>query len=182
MELGSDYLLVQEKRRRAIRRFWALSLIALGLALVSMAGGYYIYAAWARSNLDKLVTSIPFERPLVMPEDDISPPVGLGTSVQEPVVPASGYSISAETSERILLDLAPSSGNPNIMYVDGFGTFQPVDWATLPKETGVMPAAARLVVPLIDVDSGIKPLEIEVQNGIPALETPKWIVGWVPWR
>jgi len=44
-----------------------------------------------------------------------------------------------------------------------------------------MPAAARLVVPLIDVDSGIKPLEIEVQNGIPALETPKWIVGWVPW-
>lgn len=141
-------------------RWVSLSMIALGVLMLVTVGGYYLYAAIARSQLGELEITVPLD------ETDTS----------------SGF--SSIYPGRLVPPL--SWDDPRWADVDYdsdtslFEGFVPVDGSGLPAELGGLAAPTRIEIPSIGLGSTVKALEIVNYGDARGWETPKDVVGHIP--
>ena len=209
MEAGYDYLLLRGRFQRKFAKFSGVFLLVLGGLLLASGGAYYGYAAKARANLDELNVSLPGlidETDQVTglsaasdreQSSSLADEAGfLATADQDdghkesPGLAKLLPAISpADIGARHLYPgeaLAPGYwSNPwayepssyrELLLLQGF---TPIELGDLPYTT-VRPAATRLRVPAIGIDSSVNELEILDLGGSRAYETPANTVGHIP--
>ena len=145
-------------------RWLPLSMIASGVLLLGASGGYYLYAATARSQLGGL----------------------------EYAVSAGGPAGATEQYSRFA-SLYPGSLVPSLSWDDPrwtdvednsfdvvFDGFVPVDGSGVPEGLGGLTAATRIEIPAIGLGSTVKALEVVNYGDAWGWETPKDVVGHIP--
>lgn len=184
MEAGYDFLLLHGRLKRSFLTSSGLFLFVFGAVLLAGAGGFYLYAAKARANLAELTVSLPgiiktaSDAPLTAPA--IIPP----DSHALEVVPPPGIPASAIAAQR----LSPSES----LWSDPLA-YEPLDYRKqvllqgfTPMSTsqalpyGSQPPATRIMIPDINVDSGVNQLQILDLEDSRAYETPANTVGHIP--
>ena len=150
---------------RAVRtwskgRWLSLSMIALGVLLLVVAGGYYLYAAMVRSQLGGLEYAVSSE--------------------------VTGQSSSFASIYPGSLVPSLSWDDPRWTDVDYdsyralFEGFTLLDGDGAPEETGGLTAPTRIEIPAIDLGSTVKALEVLNYGDARGWETPKDVVGHIP--
>ena len=160
MEAGYDYLHGRLKRR--ITNITGICLLAVGLLLLVSGGAYYVYAANAKSNLDRLV-SIPAPRVVNRITGSTASSVSLfpGKSVQaEFWTDLFGYE-PLYYRQRRLLDGVNPIDKPGLLITD------------------VKPAT-RIIIPSIGINSAISELSIVDLGDSRYYESPNNTVGHIP--
>jgi sortase (surface protein transpeptidase) len=188
MEAGYDYLLAPGRVKRKIFGLTGILLSVLGLVLLAGGGGYYLYAAIARSQLDQLNTTLPAGVSVApgpaqqgaSPESEASAPIEIAPP---PGIPLSAIASQAIThGESPLVDAwtDPRSYEPldyrREVLLRGFTPLE-VDQAA---PMGSLPAATRLIVPDLGIDSGVTELAIQNLGDSRSYETPVNAVGHIP--
>ncbi|MBF8266592.1 MAG: putative sortase [Dehalococcoidia bacterium] len=179
MAVGKDYIVIRALRSWRKRRWLAYSAIALGVLLIAFTLGYFIYAAFLRSNLDDLEYTVP-------PQDLGGPgnPTPTSTAGSTPS-PARVTLLSSS-----FITLYPGKLLPSLYWNDPrwtdvaydsytslFEGFTPLEGG---EATDSLSVPVRLAVPAIFLDSPIKTLEIINLGDARAWETPKNVVGHIP--
>jgi len=144
-----------------------LSLIATGLLLLGITGGYYLYSHIAHSQLESLEYRIP-------DGDMESPLLGNGeTSAFTTLYPGSAVA-------SLYWD------NPRWSDV-GYGVsnelprgFTPVAPNGISREAGGLTSPTRIKIPAIGIDSTVKALAVLTYGDAKGWETPKDVVGHIP--
>lgn len=138
MVTGYDYLLLREGHRRRIVRFLALSMVIVGVVMVSLSGGYYLYSLKARSGIMSLE---------VRAADDLSPS---GVSA----LPANGILGEMSTAKQSSLVSSIGTGDQATGTADVAGSYEgnatSVAAAVEPSVSLTLPAsaiAARSIFP-----------------------------------
>ena len=203
MEAGYDYLLLRGRFQRKLAKFVGIFLFVLGALLLASGGAYYGYAAKARADLDQLNVTLPGS---VTGNDQVTAVSDApydGQWLQDVYGETQGSdSQDSQMLAKLLPAMSPTAIGAQQLYpgealVAGSWSnpwayeppsyremlllqgFTPVEFANLPTET-VLPAATRLIVPAIDIDSSISELEILDLGGSRAYETPANTVGHIP--
>ncbi|MEK7807330.1 MAG: sortase [Chloroflexota bacterium] len=208
MEAGYDYLLLRGRLQRRLFRYSGIFIFLFGAVLLAASGTYYGYAANARADLDRLNVPVPeVTSTLAMAATDlVSFPfdqVELGMSLVElaassaaewdamipapaklrPQLPAIAIGSQRLYPGESLLasawsdpqSYAPLSYREEVL----LRGFTPVEIdPNLLLDT--LPAATRIIVPSIGVDSTVKELQILDLGGSRAYETPDRAVGHIP--
>ena len=184
MDAGYDFLLLHGRLKRTFLTSSGLFLFVFGAVLLAGAGGFYLYAAKARSNLAEMTVSLPgiikatSDDPLTAPVNAL-PDGGALEVVSPPGIPA-----SAIAAQR----LSPSES----LWSDPL-SYEPLDYRKqvllrgfTPMSTsqalpyGSQPPATRIMIPDIDVDSGVNQLQILDLEDSRAYQTPANTVGHIP--
>ena len=150
---------------RAVRtwskgRWLSLSMITLGVLLLIVAGGYYVYAAMARSHLGTLEYAISSE---VTGQSNRFASIYPGNLVP---------SLSWDDPRWANVDYDSSKA-----FFEGFTL---LDGDGIPEETGGLTAPTRIEIPAIDLVSTVKALEVLNYGDARGWETPKDVVGHIP--
>jgi LPXTG-site transpeptidase (sortase) family protein len=187
MEAGYDYLLLRGRLQRHLLGFSGLFLLVFGALLLVGGGAYYTYAAKARADLDQLNVALP-EADRAFPDNQDSARASGPSSAFELVAPPPGIPASAIANQRLY------SGNP--LTADSWTNplaYEPLAYReqvllqgftpmkvgqALPM--GSQPAATRIMIPSLGVDSGVKDLAVVDLANSRAYETPVDTVGHIP--
>ena len=188
MQAGYDYLLAPGRRKRGLSGYIGLALSLVGALLLVGGGGYYIYATNARSQLDSMNVSLPSEAsvaPDPVPEGSsaVTAIPALPEIVPPPGIPESAIAGQTVThGESPLVDVwsDPLSYEPldyrREVLLRGF-TLMEFNQAA---PVGSLPAATRLILPEIGIDSGVTELAIEDLGDSRGYETPVNTIGHIP--
>ncbi len=156
-------------RKMAWRRAIAISLIALGFLSLALAASYLIYGQVAKSRLDDLVYPLPTQVAPTPTGPEVVAAIDPGKMSLYP-----GSQLNPKYWSAPLWagsDPIPASGLP--------AGFTPIDTATTARLHS-LPAATGIKIPLIEVDSTVKDLEVVNLKDSRSYETPKWTVGHIP--
>jgi sortase (surface protein transpeptidase) len=208
MEAGYDYLLLRGRLQRRLFRYSGIFIFLFGAVLLAASGTYYGYAANARADLDRLNVAVPggtstldIAAPNLVsfPFEQVVPGMGLvepaaGSAAEwdavspapamlRPQVPAIAIGSQRLYPGESLLasawsdpqSYAPLSYREQIL----LQRFTPVE-IDQSQLLGTLPAATRIIVPSIGVDSTVKELQILDLGGSRAYETPDRAVGHIP--
>ena len=188
MEAGYDYLLAPGRRKRGLAGNLGIILSLAGVLLLAGGAGYYLYATIARSQLDQMnvtlpsITSFaPVPNPVgPSPMDDILTPPEI---LPPPGIPGSAIAVQTIThGETSLIDVwsDPLSYEPldyrREVLLRGF---TPMDLSQA-APIGSLPAATRLILPDIGIDSGVAELGIRNLGDSRTYETPVDTIGHIP--
>lgn len=94
MDVGSDLIFVRALASRRLRRILGVAMVGVGVLLLAGAGSYYLYATYARSQLDELEVNRPLPtqasptRSLVVAPEEPAP-TAVPTTVPPTAVPTS---------------------------------------------------------------------------------------------
>lgn len=162
----------------------ALSLIALGVLLLSLPLAYAVYGWRARARLPQLEATaplVPLSAPL--PTQPPAPtPTPRATAVATPT-PAPSPRSSVYPAD--LVDprdwLSPRWARADTDNTGGVdpGRFRPVDWRDAPPP-GTLPRATRLRIPILGIDAAVEELRILDLGDSRQYETPAFVVGHIP--
>ncbi len=191
MEAGYDYLLLRD-RRRQFAKYVGICLVAFGVMLLASGGAYYGYAAVAESGLDDLNASAQ------SPAPSAGPAPGLVAAIGEPRDRAQEPEVQAKVVPPVSPDDVGyedlSQGDaPDARYWSNpwdyeplefqesalLSGFTPVDFRNLALDD-VLPAATRLMVPSVGINSTVDELQILDLGGSRAYETPANTIGHIP--
>ena len=178
-------------RRSRHRRWLGLALVGLGVVLVLLVGGYYLYGWLAARGLDSLVYA---------PSEDASPPLpsssmtlagvrpdllshtNVGTPLHNVAGPPDLASLRLFPGERVAFNFWAepwaAEGTPSIVVNIPQG-FLSADRFVIGAK-GTLPNATRIRIPSIGVDSDVKDLAILDLGNSRAYEAPKNVVGHIP--
>ena len=166
MIAGYDYLIL----RGGARRFWTrtriagASLVIAGGLLIGLGGAYYGYASSARANLEKYEVS---KVELVPVFEHKAPEARLAPSSLDFIPEASLYSGDAGV---IRIDPGPD-------LPQGFAL---INFASEENPLTEQPAATRIRIPAIGIDSTVVELAIRDLGDQLAYQTPNRTVGHIP--
>ncbi len=200
MEAGYDYLLLRGRLQRKLAKFTGIFLFVFGALLLASGGAYYGYAAKARTDLDQLNVTLPGSLA----------GIGRDLLVSAASLDSQGFHDAQNEKQlgesqglaKVLPELSPlaigvrqlypgealvagSWSNPwtyeppsyrEMVLLQGF---TPVEFSN-PLFQSILPAATRLIVPAIDIDSSVRELEILDLGGSRAYETPANTIGHIP--
>ena len=193
LEAGKDYIAVKSGHSSRKRRWISVATMAIGLILLSSAGGYFVYASIARSQLGDLEypgvsgTASSLDRPItdsiyVIDEGTKLGSNGLGQGKTNTQISASNF-----------IQLYPGKllpglywDNPrwtDVQYYDYASVLQGFNpWESLPDPHSFkdLSSPIRIEIPSLSIDSSVKALEIKAIGDIRAWETPKNVVGHIP--
>ncbi|MFB3120266.1 MAG: sortase [Stenotrophomonas maltophilia] len=188
MQAGYDYLLAPGRLKRGLSGYLGLTLCLVGVLLLVVGGGYYLYATIARSQLDQMNVSLsgavsvapdpvpdkPFPATEVLAPPEIVPPPGIPESA------IAGQTVTHGESSLIDAWSDPSSYEPldyrREVLLRGF---TPVE-LNQAAPVGSLPATTRLIMPDIGVDSSVTELAIRDLGDSRSYETPVNTVGHIP--
>lgn len=192
IEAGYDYLFFLRQAHRRAVRFWGVFLISLGALLLAGGGAYYGYAAKARADLAQLNASrLAATLHPTWQQEEADRVSGRGGQIAADLdaqtsVPA-GFPVSAAPGQAY-----PGEGLRPAAWSNLQG-YEPADYlqqamlrefvplADRPVAlVGSLPAATRLSIPLLDVESPVKELKILDLVDQRAYETPRHTVGHIP--
>lgn len=188
MEAGYDYLLLRGRFQNNFAKLAGLSLLGFGLLLIAAGGVYYGYAAKAGSDLDKLNVTLPKLLDVTTaeifneePEDELQYSPELTRLL--PLLSAEDISTrQLYPGEGLTADYwsnpwayEPSSYREALL-LQGFTQIAMDDF----DSTNTQPAATRIRIPAIGVDSLVEELNILDMGGSRAYETPAHTVGHIP--
>jgi sortase (surface protein transpeptidase) len=208
MQAGYDYLLLRGRLQRRLLKLSGIFIFLFGAVLLAASGTYYGYAANARADLDRLNVTAPEGTSTldIAATDPGSVSVehgasGTGLVELEAISAADGGSVNpapaklrpqlpaiAIGSQRLYPGeslLASAWGDPQsyapLSYREQvlLQGFRPVEIDQNPLRD-TLPAATRIIVPSIGVDSTVKELQILDLGGSRAYETPDRAVGHIP--
>ncbi|MCH7620281.1 MAG: sortase [Chloroflexi bacterium] len=188
MQAGYDYLLAPGRLKRGLSRYIGLALSLVGVLLLVGGGGYYLYATIARSQLDQMNVSLPSA--VSVAPDPVPDKPSKVTDIPAPpeIVPPPGIPESAIAGQTVthgespLIDVwsDPLSYEPldyrREVLLRGFTPIELGQAAPL----GSLPAATRLILPEIGVDSSVTELAIRDLGDSRGYETPVNTVGHIP--
>lgn len=188
MQAGYDYLLAPGRLKRGLSRYIGLALSLVGVLLLVGGGGYYLYATIARSQLDQMNVSLPSA--VSVAPDPVPDEPSKVTDIPAPpeIVPPPGIPESAIAGQTVthgespLIDVwsDPLSYEPldyrREVLLRGFTPIELSQAAPL----GSLPAATRLILPEIGVDSSVTELAIRDLGDSRGYETPVNTVGHIP--
>lgn len=198
MEAGYDYLLLRGRYRRQVAKYTGICLIVVGALLLASGGAYYGYAEVARADLGDLNASA--QEPATVGVHPVSEPGSPAlrqpvvetvvetpeTSVQASVAPITAPAAIDSEQQDPGDDVArrywndPEPSEPMSYFEQALlKGFTPVELDGLAYD-GIYPAATRLIVPSIGIDSSVEELEIFELGGSRAYETPSNTVGHIP--
>ena len=166
MIAGYDYLIL----RGGARRFWTrtriagASLVIAGGLLVGLGGAYYGYANSARADLEKYEVSAVEIAPVF---DHKAPEARLAPSSLDLIPEASLYSGAAGV---IRMDTGPD-------LPQGFAL---INFASEENPLTEQPAATRMRIPAVGIDSTVVELAIRDLGDQLAYQTPNRTVGHIP--
>ncbi len=166
MIAGYDYLIL----RGGARRFWSrtriagASLVIAGGLLIGLGGAYYGYANSARAALEKFEVS---KVELVPVYEHKAPEAGLAPSSLDFVPEGSLYSGDAGV---IRMETGPD-------LPQGFAL---INFASEENLLTEQPAATRLRIPAVGIDSTVVELAIRDLGDQLAYQTPNHTVGHIP--
>ena len=160
VQVGKAFTTLRAVRTWSKRRWLPLSMMAVGVLLLSAVGGYYLYAAMARSQLG--------EMEYVVPPDTIAQPDSFASLYPGSLLPSLSWndprwSKVDEGSQTSLFEGFTS--------LDGNGLSEVADGLTAPT---------RIEIPAIGLASIVKELEIVNYGDDKGWETPKDVVGHIP--
>ena len=135
-------------------------MIALGVLLLGVTGGYYLYAAMAGSHLGGLEYAIS--------SDTVERSNGFSSIYPGSLAPPLYWDAPR------WMDVEYDS------YNSLFDGFTPMDGNGVPGETGGLTAPIRIEIPAIDLGSTVKALEVFNYGDALGWETPKDVVGHIP--
>ena len=158
------------------RRFAGVGLLALGLALLAVAGAYYAYTYFGSRNLDRLVF-----------QAEITPDPGLLGDLAPAADGVEGLTAPPPAGQA----LYPGAQIPARQWSDLRGTldlgleprltgFTPVTFMGDAVEIGPAAAASRVIIPALEVDAVVEELQVLDLQDSRAYETPKHTVGHIP--
>tara|TARA_B100001750_G_scaffold241328_1_gene252558 strand:- start:248 stop:1069 length:822 start_codon:yes stop_codon:yes gene_type:complete len=164
-ETGTDYIAVKSGRPSKKRRWISIVTICLGLILLILGGGYYVYASIARSDLSNL------EYPRDSDQDRRDS--GLSANKFAQLYPG-----------KVLPGLYWNDPRwTDVQYYDyasALEGFRPVEVSSGSPRLKDLSSPVRIEIPSLSIDSSIKALEIKEMGNVRAWETPKNIVGHIP--
>jgi LPXTG-site transpeptidase (sortase) family protein len=187
MEAGYDYLLLRGRLQRHLLGFSGLFLLIFGALLLAGGGAYYAYAAKARADLEQLNVALPETNRTFLDHQDNTRASDLSSDF-EPISPPPGIPASAIANQRLY------SGNP--LTADSWSNplaYEPLAYReqvllrgftpmkmgqALPM--GSQPAATRIRIPSLGIDSSVKELAVLDLANSRAYETPANTVGHIP--
>ena len=195
MPMGSNNPPGRCKALQKLPRISGALLIIPGILLIAVGVGYYVYAAWAGSELDDLNVA-------TTPPDAVSPVSTVpetGTITGALITntpPASVEQHSPSNTPPLLLSadtIASQQAYPGELispYAWGdpleyepppseFGEFDPVG-SLQGSPAGSLTDPVRIIIPAIAVDSAVEDLEIRDLGNSRAYETPDQVVGHIP--
>ena len=198
MEAGYDYLLLRGRFRRQVAKYTGICLIVVGALLLASGGAYYGYAEVARADLGDLNAAV--QEPATAGVHPVSEPGS--AAVRQPVVETRETPVQARVVPIVAPIVAPAAidseelypgdaldprhwSNPlayePMSYIEEalLTGFTPVELDDLAYD-GIYPAATRLMVPSIGIDSSVDELEILELGGSRAYETPSNTIGHIP--
>ena len=188
MQAGYDYLLAPGRQKRGLSGYLGLALTLVGVLLLAAGGGYYLYANIARSQLDQMNVSLPGTVSVASDPvpDSASPSTGIPALPE--IVPPPGIPLSAIAGQTVTYGESP--------LIDAWSdplSYEPLDYRrevllrgftpmafNLAAPVGTLPAATRLILPEIGVDSGVTELAIQDLGDSRAYETPVNTIGHIP--
>ena len=180
MDVGSDYLLYQGRQHDAQeprpRRTLGITVLSLGVLMVIASAGYYIYATFARSQLDQLETTSALQLPEEAGgslEDNPFPSYLLPSQAAVSLYPARVLRSQNWTNALWAEDSTIATGT------DLLPQYQPVNWSSLPA-SDTLPAAQHIRIPAINLDAKVEGLQILDLGDYRAYETPSFTVGHIP--
>ncbi len=188
MQAGYDYLLAPGRLKRGLSRYIGLALSLVGVLLLVGGGGYYLYATIARSQLDQMNVSLPSAVSVAPDPVPDKPSKVTDIPVPPEIVPPPGIPESAIAGQTVthgespLIDVwsDPLSYEPldyrREVLLRGFTPIELSQAAPL----GSLPAATRLILPEIGVDSSVTELAIRDLGDSRGYETPVNTVGHIP--
>lgn len=180
MEAGYDYLLL--RGRRHLFSVTAVFLLVFGALLLAGGGAYYAYAAMTKAELDQLNAGLP-DRDIqnslagvVAPAETEAPdpPPGISPSdIAGQGLPwADPLDVEAWSNP---LEYEPRDYREEVL-LQGFAPMDPNQaWSV-----GSQPAATRIIVPVLGIDSTVNQLAIRDLGDSRAYETPINSVGHIP--
>ena len=166
MIAGYDYLIL----RGGAQRFWTrtriagASLVIAGGLLIGLGGAYYGYANSARADLEKYQVSAVEIAPVF---DHKAPEARLAPSSLDSIPEASLYSGDAGV---IRMDTGPD-------LPQGFAL---INFASEENPLTEQPAATRMRIPAVGIDSTVVELAIRDLGDQLAYQTPNRTVGHIP--
>ncbi|MFH1560717.1 MAG: sortase [Chloroflexota bacterium] len=160
VEAGREFTALRAIHLWSKRRWLSLSMIALGVLLLSVVGGYYLYASLARSQLG--------ESEYIVSPDMIAQFDRFASLYPGSLLP----SLYWNDPRRADVDYDS--------YSSLFEGFAPLDGDALPEDTGKLTAPTRIEIPAIGLASTVKALEILNYGDARGWETPKDVVGHIP--
>jgi LPXTG-site transpeptidase (sortase) family protein len=187
MEAGYDYLLLRGRLQRHLLGFSGLFLLIFGALLLAGGGAYYAHAAKARADLEQLNVALPETNRTFLDHQDNTQASDLSSDF-ELISPPPGIPASAIANQRLY------SGNP--LTSDSWSNplaYEPLAYReqvllrgftpmkmgqALPM--GSQPAATRIMIPSLGIDSSVKELAVLDLANSRAYETPANTVGHIP--
>ena len=184
MEAGSDNLLYRQRGRPQLGRPLGIALLGLGLLLVALSVGYFLYAAFASSRLGTLEATSSLE----LPEKFVTVPLSPATTGQEPRSPTTDLVSSPTVGTLYPAQVLRPQGWADPLWAEdpGIGPgpeflaqYLPVNWDALPPSS-TLPSPERIRIPAINLDAEVEGLRILDLGDSRAYETPKFVVGHIP--
>ena len=188
MEAGYDYLLAPGRRKNGPSGYLGLILSLVGALLLVGGGGYYLYAAISRSQLDQMNVTLPGTTNVVPAPVPAIPPPGTDILAPPEIAPPPGIPESVIAGQTIthgespLIDVwsDPLSYEPldyrREVLLRGFTPMDISQAAPLGSLTG----ATRLILPDIGIDSDVSELRIQDLGDSRTYETPANTIGHIP--
>ncbi|MCZ6788668.1 MAG: sortase [Chloroflexi bacterium] len=176
-----------ENSKRMRRPLLGIGLVGLGLLLLAVGGGYYLYTWIADSNLDSLVY-----KPTGLADDRSALTLNDPTTLQQLRGAATGSSdiaLSSTFPDPAAQRLFPGESIPFQDWAYPWAAepplpaYDPLIDGFLPIEPGAfgsLSPATRVRIPAIDLDADISELAILDLGDYRAYETPKNVVGHIP--
>lgn len=184
---------------RRARSLTGAGLMTAGLLLLLTALVYFIYGTYSRARLDQLVVQPAQSAPsLETLQQDLAPsgsevppgpvPAAEMAPGQDPVPPAPNVEVEEPSVAPGALFSEPagigfdftnlrSQASSSATGSSLGSQFQRVDWATLPTTVEKLPAATRILIPAIGVDSRIQELYTRWDGEGYVWDTPAFAVG-----
>ena len=191
MEAGYDYLLLRGRSRRHLFGLTAILLVAFGALFLAGGGAYYVYAAKARADLAQLNVTLPVTDHPLLAEREATASSRATPDVIEPIIPVApppGISAVGIADQNLF------AGDPKDAQAWNEPlAYEPQDYrqrvllqgfTPLSKEealsVGSQPAATRIILPGLGIDSGVNELSILNLADSRAYRTPINTVGHIP--
>ncbi|MDP6101779.1 MAG: sortase [Dehalococcoidia bacterium] len=140
-------------------RWFPLSMITLGLLLLGLVCGYYLYSVIARAQLEELEYTVLL--------DETNQMGGFSTIYPGNLVPPLSW------NDPRWMDVDDDS------YASLFEGFTPIDGNGMSAETAGVTAPTRIDIPSIGLSSTVKELKVVNYGDARGWETPKDVVGHI---
>ncbi|MSQ21815.1 MAG: sortase [Dehalococcoidia bacterium] len=178
-------------RRSRHRRWLGLAVVGLGMVLVLLVGGYYLYGWTAIQGLDSLVYAPSEDASAPQPSSsmtlaglrpDLLSPTPVGAPLPNDVILPDLASLRLYPGERVAFTFWAVPWAAQAVAAVGEEPpqgFLPADQFVLGAR-GTLPIAKRMRIPAIEVDADVRQLRILNPGSSREYETPKNVVGHIP--